>query len=136
MVAIFQSDVNSCAITGRPNAVRQVPDRNGDDQSWSRAALIDLHLVGATQSDVGEFAVVVICKIHVIRDRPRVKKRKLLEGRLGAEHLYFADVLQRNPDFVIFRAYSDVRTKGTGLGNPLDDLMRSGLDHRKFGSKT
>src|SRR5215510_10001831 len=135
MVAIFQSNVNSGAITGRPNAVRQIPDWNGRDQSWSRAALIDLHLVGPTHRDVGKFALAVICKVHVIRNRSRVKERKLLEGRLGAEHLYFADVLQRNPDFVIFRAYSDVRTKGTGLGNPLDDLMRSGLDHRKFGSK-
>ena len=115
--------------------MRQIPDRNGGDQSWTGAAFIDLHLVGATDRDVGEFTVVVICKVHVIRDRSRLEKRKLLEGRLGPEYLHFADVFQRNPDFVIFRAYSDVRTKGTGLRNPLDDLMRSGLDHRKFGSK-
>src|SRR5713101_4179571 len=135
MVAIFECDVDSCAIPGGPNAVGQIPDRNGGDQSWTGAALIDLHLVGATDRDVGEFTVAVVCKVHVIRDRSGVKKRKLLEGRPGAEHLYFADVFQRNPDFVIFRAYCNVRAEGTGLRNPLDDLMRSGLDHRKLGSK-
>jgi ankyrin repeat protein len=57
MVAIFQCDVDSCAITGGPNAVGQIPDRNRGDQSWSGAALIDHHLVGATDRDVGEFTV-------------------------------------------------------------------------------
>jgi hypothetical protein len=53
MVAVFECDVDSGAITGGPNAVRQIPDRNGGDQSWTGAALIDLHLVGATDRDVG-----------------------------------------------------------------------------------
>src|SRR5271169_5141019 len=108
MVAVFECDVDSGAITGRPDAVGQIPDWNSRDQSWTGAALIDLHLVGTTDRDVGEFAAAVVGKVHVICDRSRLEKRKLLEGRLGAEYLNFARVFQRNPDFVIFRAYCNV----------------------------
>ena len=43
MVVIFQSDVNSCAITGRPNAVRQV----SDDHVLSKASVTEAIYSGA-----------------------------------------------------------------------------------------
>src|SRR4029453_11315113 len=78
MLAVFQSDVHSGSVPGGPNAVRKISDRNSGHQLGFSTPAVRLHFICSTDSEVGEFAVAVICKVHVIRNRPGLEPANLL----------------------------------------------------------
>src|SRR5262249_62347881 len=102
----------------------------GGLQPGVRARAMRLLFTGSADSEVGEFAVAVICKIYVVSNRSGVEQRNLVEWRFGSEHLDFANIFKRYPRFIVFRTYGNVRAEGTGLRHAFDNLMRCCIDHR------
>src|ERR1700737_2486925 len=106
------------------------------DQFRGGAPEICLHFVRSADSDVSELAITIVCEIHMIGNRSRIQRRLELKRRLGVVHLYFADILQGEPYFVIFRTHSDVRAKRTRLRQTRHNLMRGHLNNIEFRGKT
>src|SRR5262249_25629470 len=83
--AVFQCDVNTRTITGRPNAVGEVPYRNGRNRRWGWAPAKHFHFAQSSNRDVGKFAVAVVGKVDMVCDRSCIQQRLLLERRLRIE---------------------------------------------------
>ena len=136
MFAVFQSDIHPRAIAGWPDPVWKIAYRYRCNQLRRRASAESLHFVCPTNSHVGEFAVAIVCEVHVVRDRPRIYYCLLSKRRLRAVHLHFARVLQRDPDLVVLRSDCDIRRKRSRLRNLFDNSMRGHVDGSEFWSET
>src|SRR5919106_2212196 len=86
MFAVFQGDIHSGSVSGGPKAVRQISYGNGSDQFGFGAAAIRLHFICSPDSNVGESAVAVVRKVHVVRNRSGIEQRNLFEWRFISEH--------------------------------------------------
>ena len=89
--------------------MRKLTYRNGRDQFWRGASSARFQFVCLTDGHIGKFAVAIVCEVQVIRDRPNIQHRLLFERGLRAADLHFVNVLQHDPDFVVFRSNGDVR---------------------------
>src|SRR5258708_43288 len=116
--------------------MRKSADWYGCHQFRCRASAEGLHLVRSADSHVSKLAIAIVGEVHVVGYWSSFQQCFLFERRLGIEYLHFARVLQGDPNFVIFRAYGDVGTKGTGLNQPFNNLVRRDLDDGEFRNET
>ena len=70
-IGIFQSDIDPAAVAGRPNAVRQLADRDGCDLR-KIVGTEGLDLVQSSDRDVSKGTVGIVDNIDMIGDRPGV----------------------------------------------------------------
>ncbi len=128
-VGIFEPDINSAAVAGWPDAVRQLADRNRCDLREVVGAKY-LDLVQSADGHVSKGAIGGPGEIDVVGDRPGVDRLQHGEWRLRVEHHSLADVLQRKPDLLAVGRGGDVRTERAVLLDMADDLMiGDGDDH-------
>ena len=73
LVLILKFDVHAGPITRRPDAMRQLANRNGRNLRKIVGAK-DVHLVEAPYGDVRESSARRAREVHVIGDRPRVDR--------------------------------------------------------------
>ena len=82
-------------------------DRRHKLRSCSASAK-DFDLIRAANRDVSELPITIIGEVHVIGDWAGFEQCFLIERRFRAKHFDLADVLQRDPDFIVFRTNGDV----------------------------
>ena len=92
--------------------MRQAPhwDRRHKLRSCSASAE-DFDLIRAANRDVSELPIPIIGEVHVIGDWASLEQRFLIERRFRAKHFDLAGVLQRDPNFIVFRTNGDVGAK-------------------------
>ncbi len=132
VAAIFQRNVHARAVTGRPDAVRKIADRNRGHKFRRCSATEGLYLVRAANGHVSKLAVTIVGKIHVVGDRSGLQQRLLLKRRPGVEHLRFAGIFERDPDFVILRAQRNVGAERAALRQSVDHRVTCRVDHIKL----
>src|SRR5580658_1374657 len=135
-VAVFQTNINATSITRAPDAVREVASLDGRDQLRLRAwtTPIDQHLVPATDRYVCKPSGSIRYEGDVIGNRPSFEHCQRLKGRLRADNLRLARVLQSNPDLILVDGKT--RRKRTRLRHACHDLVSGRLDDIHLGSKT
>ena len=73
-IGIFQSDINSTAVTGRPNAVWQSPDGNGSNEWRNPSVRNTISLRETADGDVSKFTVGFGNEVDVICDGSRMEE--------------------------------------------------------------
>src|SRR4029453_5650668 len=107
LVLVLEADIDPCAVTGWPNAMRQLPD--GDGRNFGKiVCAIHLNLVQTAHGDVSEHAICVAHDVDVVGDRTSVECLQQREWRLCLEDLSLANVFQGEPNLKAVRGWGDL----------------------------
>src|SRR5262249_1940884 len=109
-VFVLKTDIDSRAVPGRPDAVRQLARWNGRDLR-EIIGLKHFNFVEPADRDIGEHTVRIARNIDVVGDWTGVEGLQERKRRLRVEYLSLAGVFEGKPDLFAVRRCGDVGTE-------------------------